>query len=994
MRDSMIHRHIHIPLVALILTVLSSGAACAGSASKYAETRWVGESVSVPAGARGVEISAAFVDFGGVDVRLFLRQFDAAGKPVGDCLAVPCMRPLAPSLLGKPWTHTAVVEGAQLHANAVSVRPIAVVGEEVCSGKPFELHELSVDWRITPVSDKFANWIAIGETITFTGVQPSGRKALRAVIEDSVGRIVADESVDGCSWSWRTDRPGYYEIHFDWLDATNGMMRAAEKLFASDVRAQADGSRRLMRFKAFPRDRQAIVVSPQGPVAPEQASPAFGFHLSLNTGSDFYRRTQYDLIKLLGMSAFIRVQHIGWYKVERTQGVYDWKDVDDFFRCAEAAGYPLSRQIVGIFGTPIWNTTAKDISFGPFKGPHMYAPKNLAPWRDFVVSVLRRYPELERIEIWNEPHLPGYSVFWRDSSPEQFADLMRVAYDAAKGAKPDVTVLMGGIGMRYLPFYERVVALGIVSYFDQLATHCGYDMRAFRDCERRYGAPAKPYFEDEWHTVLYNCSQKERPSEDACGYRMLRNLATLLHEGNTHVTGFGLVCGDHTPEAADFFASAGGIQQVCGLFRDKPFLEPRRAALALRTATDRFRGPVRKVGAWCFGEDGAQKAAVFASDAGNVAFVWNENPRRPDWNPALTGAGGRIVDWEGRETVWSAVPPQVVCFVENPDCVRLAAGGHALDRLGFFGAGNANHRPVEEGVYVGGVHPARPNIMTNAAFGCSFSVTLSESQLVVDMKGDRPLKELTFALDVEGRGSLDDVIEFSCTHGGAPVKLRTPALYGDIPPDFSPAGVALTKSRVDSADGGHLMRLVVAMSDLYPFIYSPGRYLRVFARVRSCDGATAEWGSGWGTVKHPVEFGRLLPSGGGRVLGTLDSDFARFGESRLTRGVSSVCVEAETGDAGAGLVLKRLPAVPGSRITVRFDAKGRGVLHVVAWAKGANGVSFKRLDAERYRLSGRAESVTRSFALPETSAAVDLAIFSWKDATANFEISGLEIVND
>lgn len=67
-------------------------------------------------------------------------------------------------------------------------------------------------------------------------------------------------------------------------------------------------------------------------------------------------------------------------------------------------------------------------------------------------------------------------------------------------------------------------------------------------------------------------------------------MADLMHEGNTRITGFGMCCGDHTPETAPFFAREEGIHQVMGLFRSRPYLEPRLAALALRTATDCFAG--------------------------------------------------------------------------------------------------------------------------------------------------------------------------------------------------------------------------------------------------------------------------------------------------------------------------------------------------------------------------------------------------------------------
>ena len=61
-----------------------SAAVCAGSARAYTPTRWIGDAVVIPEGVRGAEVAATFIDGGGEEVQLFLRQFDAAGKPVGD----------------------------------------------------------------------------------------------------------------------------------------------------------------------------------------------------------------------------------------------------------------------------------------------------------------------------------------------------------------------------------------------------------------------------------------------------------------------------------------------------------------------------------------------------------------------------------------------------------------------------------------------------------------------------------------------------------------------------------------------------------------------------------------------------------------------------------------------------------------------------------------------------------------------------------------------
>ena len=36
-------------------------------------------------------------------------------------------------------------------------------------------------------------------------------------------------------------------------------------------------------------------------------------------------------------------------------------------------------------------------------------------WKNFIRRVMRRYPGVKKYELWNEPHLIGYSCFWSDS---------------------------------------------------------------------------------------------------------------------------------------------------------------------------------------------------------------------------------------------------------------------------------------------------------------------------------------------------------------------------------------------------------------------------------------------------------------------------------------------------------------------------------------------------------------------------------------------------
>ena len=377
-------------------------------------------------------------------------------------------------------------------------------------------------------------------------------------------------------------------------------------------------------------------------------------------------------------------------------------------------------------------------------------------------------------------------------------------------------------------------------------------MRPFRAVERKYGAPSKPYWEDEWHTVLYNCSADPTPSEETCAYRMLTNLADMLHEGGTRITGFGLGCGVHTPETARFYAKAEGVQQVSGLFRTRPFLEPRLAALALRTATDRFSGDISRLGAWAFGDDGQQRLAAFTSASGPMAFVWCANPKTAAWHPALlaTMQNKKLLDWEGRTITSADLRPERVYFSVDPDLAPARAHGVALDKLDYSAYNFKPQKTLAAGSYA----PLAEPVLLHGT-NVIFAADLQENHFALDIRTPGAPDSILFAIDVEGNGLLEDVVELRVSSDGTIVKPRTPALKGDIPPEFSPANVPLAKSRasVTRVADGTRWQIKVAMSDLYPFVHSPGRQIR-FAL------ATPDGGWGEGPRSVPADTARRSPS--------------------------------------------------------------------------------------------------------------------------------------
>ena len=105
------------------------------------------------------------------------------------------------------------------------------------------------------------------------------------------------------------------------------------------------------------------------------------------------------------------------------------------------------RQVVGLLiTTPGWAT---DTDIGPGVPQGLYLPtddpNNL--WANFVRTIVARHAgRIDHWIIWNEPEIPRESpdATW-GGSVEDFVQLLRVAYTAAKETNPNVIIHMAGL---------------------------------------------------------------------------------------------------------------------------------------------------------------------------------------------------------------------------------------------------------------------------------------------------------------------------------------------------------------------------------------------------------------------------------------------------------------------------------------------------------------------------------------------------------------------
>ena len=186
-----------------------------------------------------------------------------------------------------------------------------------------------------------------------------------------------------------------------------------------------------------------------------------------------------------------------WNVIEDTPGQFDYSGHDTLVALDQAH----SLDVVGILGsTAAWAAADCPVAPAPTAPPALHGhpqlptddlwwrpcpPANLdLPWDDpdnawgnFVYQTVSHFKGRVHVwEIWNEPDLTTY---WQ-GTPEQYAQLLKVGYLAAKAADPEVTVLFGGLAYWGNPgFYQQVLtALAADSsgaahnfYFDASSLH-------------------------------------------------------------------------------------------------------------------------------------------------------------------------------------------------------------------------------------------------------------------------------------------------------------------------------------------------------------------------------------------------------------------------------------------------------------------------------------------------------------------------------------------
>jgi hypothetical protein len=207
------------------------------------------------------------------------------------------------------------------------------------------------------------------------------------------------------------------------------------------------------------------------PQTVQTVNPKVGVHTRLTDEVEEWKvKRTLEMVREMGASWI--VEYFPWGYYEREKGRYDWTHPDMVVDHALAQGLTVMARIDFV---PPW-ARPPETTFRHLPEEHF------VDYADFVQAFVRHFSgRVRHVIVWNEPNL-SFEWGYRLPDPEAYTRLLRLTYERAKEANPQVTVLVAGLaptlappgsewGMDDLTFLQRMYDAGAQGCFDGVAIH-------------------------------------------------------------------------------------------------------------------------------------------------------------------------------------------------------------------------------------------------------------------------------------------------------------------------------------------------------------------------------------------------------------------------------------------------------------------------------------------------------------------------------------------
>lgn len=752
------------------------------------------------------------------------------------------------------------------------------------------------------VCESELGWYKYGEEVVYKPQFPLSDSIteIRGIVYNSDGDIVdkvstSAEIVTENGWRYNPSDSGFYKVIFEAYTADN------QKLYEHwNYKAYYDANTGSLTY--IDKASHSFYVTSFENKSIEERNKLYGLSIGNYDG-----KYDLDIADKVGMS-FLRLHAFSWNEIEPEDvtadngKAYNWLKYDKIFDRIRNEG--LDFDIIGnVLYTPKWASPSDNESGTLVPEYASYAPTDLGYFTDFVTDLYSRYGDVVDIwEIYNEPHLQGGSVFWRDTT-DNYVKLLSNAYETLKNeSNSNDTVVMGGIGAkRYLSFYRQFIEKGGWQYTDKLVMH-GYDLDPWNylDINSQLGKEAdKGVINTEGHMILFNGSSSNvYYTEKQLGLRMLEEYLRQIKYGLEKITFFQPY--DNSIQGEDLMLLDNEISDwdvvAAGLFRKKPYYEPRFAAGALNTLIAMSNSEISYVDEY---EAENVNIVQLSSDGEPLYIMWCDNLEKMNMSADLSGIANtaEITDWEGRSvsTDEFTVKADTLYFVEGLSedsfsYLETAKGQNVYDGKVLYSENESgkkdgnkifattspyslfDHDTGECIVEEESVLWNKLDLNTGDDLDGSFAVYADEKGIEymvgLDNTTDISNLQMIIGVDTFANGIWTDVVEITAQISKSETgitKTMAPDIGGDMPSeDYSAKGEEINGAKAFVTDGidKTFYCVYIPYSQLYPYFYSENGSINFGLSLSGykASGALASkyyWGSGYSPYR-PWNFGTAL----------------------------------------------------------------------------------------------------------------------------------------
>lgn len=178
-------------------------------------------------------------------------------------------------------------------------------------------------------------------------------------------------------------------------------------------------------------------------------------------------------LNLLTQAGFNWVkQDFAWREIEGAgKGVFDWSHTDVIVEMAyDRFGVNILARVDRQPGWATGGRCAEGVEMGP--------PDDLQDYADFLTALATRYKgKIGAYAIWNEPNL-AREWCGNPPSPEEYAALLKIAYDAIKAVDPNAIVISAGLSPTGGPM---PIAMEDVAFLDGMYAAAGGTLDGYAD---------------------------------------------------------------------------------------------------------------------------------------------------------------------------------------------------------------------------------------------------------------------------------------------------------------------------------------------------------------------------------------------------------------------------------------------------------------------------------------------------------------------------------